>query len=109
MSIELDNLSDAEKQQIETAKNELKTALEGTSVDEIKAKTDALTEQFHTISAKMYQQAQAAQGAAGAGPDMNGMGGAAGAGPDMGNMGGQAQGADPNVVDADYEVVDDNK
>ena len=104
-----DNLSDAEKQQIETAKNELKTALEGTSVDEIKAKTDALTEQFHTISAKMYQQAQAAQGAAGAGPDMNGMGGAAGAGPDMGNMGGQAQGADPNVVDADYEVVDDNK
>ena len=91
-----DNLSDAEKQQIETAKNELKTALEGTSVDEIKAKTDALTEQFHTISAKMYQQAQAAQGAAGAGPD-------------MGNMGGQAQGADPNVVDADYEVVDDNK
>ena len=34
---------------------------------------------------------------------------AAGAGPDMGNMGGQAQGADPNVVDADYEVVDDNK
>jgi len=104
-----DNLSDAEKQQIETAKNELKTALEGTSVDEIKAKTDALTEQFHTISAKMYQQAQAAQGAAGAGPDMNGMGGAAGAGPDIGNMGGQAQGADPNVVDADYEVVDDNK
>ena len=104
-----DNLSDAEKQQIETAKNELKTALEGTSVDEIKAKTDALTEQFHTISAKMYQQAQAAQGAAGAGPDMSGMGGAAGAGPDMGNMGGQAQGADPNVVDADYEVVDDNK
>lgn len=104
-----DNLSDAEKQQIETAKNELKTALEGTSVDEIKAKTDALTEQFHTISAKMYQQAQAAQGAAGAGPDMRGMGGAAGAGPDMGNMGGQAQGADPNVVDADYEVVDDNK
>ena len=104
-----DNLSDAEKQQIETAKNELKTALEGTNVDEIKAKTDALTEQFHTISAKMYQKAQAAQGAAGAGPDMSGMGGAAGAGPDMGNMGGQAQGADPNVVDADYEVVDDDK
>ena len=36
-----------------------------------KAKTEALTEQFHTISAKMYQQAQAQQQAAGgAGPDM---------------------------------------
>lgn len=103
-----DNLSEDEKQKIETAKEDLKTALESGSVDDIKAKTEALTEEFHTISAKMYQQAQAAQGAAGAagaGPDMSGMGGAAGAGPDM-NAG---AGDDPNVVDADYEVVDDDK
>ena len=102
-----DNLSEDEKQQIETAKEDLKSALENGTVDDIKAKTEALTEQFHTISAKMYQQAQAAQGAAGAGPDMSGMGGAAGAGQDMGADAGAN--SDPNVVDADYEVVDDDK
>ena len=103
-----DNLSEDEKQKIDTAKEDLKSALENGTVDEIKAKTEALTEEFHTISAKMYQQAQAAQGAqgaAGAGPDMSGMGGAQGAGPDMG---GQTADNDPNVVDADYEVVDDD-
>ena len=40
-------------------------------------------------------------------------GGQAGPGPDMGgaNFGGQAggSGAGPDVVDADYEVVDDDK
>ena len=41
--------------------------LEANNIDDIKAKTEALTEKFHTISAKMYQQAQAA-GAAGADP-----------------------------------------
>ena len=102
-----DNLSEDEKQQIETAKEDLKSALENGTVDDIKAKTEALTEQFHTISAKMYQQAQAAQGAAGAGPDMSGMGGAAGAGQNMGADAGAN--SDPNVVDADYEVVDDDK
>ncbi|MBQ9179841.1 MAG: Hsp70 family protein, partial [Firmicutes bacterium] len=99
-----DNLSADEQQQINAAKDDLKNALENGSVDEIKAKTEALTEQFHTISAKMYQQAQAAQGGAGA----------AGAGPDMGNMGadpnmGQQAPEGDNVVDADYEVVDDEE
>ena len=45
------------------------SALEASNIDDIKAKTEALTEKFHTISAKMYQQAQAA-GAAGADPSM---------------------------------------
>ena len=77
--------------------------LEANNIDDIKAKTEALTEKFHTISAKMYQQAQAA-GAAGADPNM-GAAGAAGAGAaDAG-----AQPKDDNVVDADYEVVDDDK
>ena len=50
----------------------------------------------------MYEQAQAAQGATGAGPNP-------GAGPDMGNMGGaqtnNAGAADDDVVDADYKEV----
>ena len=91
------SLSEQEKNDITTAKDELQSALNAGNIDDIKAKTEALTQQFHTISAKMYQQAQAQQQAAG------------GAGPDMGAADtGAAPGGD-NVVDADYEVVDDDK
>ena len=97
------SLSEEEKNDINAAKDDLSKALEANNIDDIKAKTEALTEKFHTISAKMDQQAQAA-GAAGADPNM-GAAGAAGAGAaDAG-----AQPKDDNVVDADYEVVDDDK
>lgn len=95
------NLSEDEKSKIETAKNDLSQALENGSVEEIKSKTEALTEQFHTISAKMYQQAQ---GASGGGFDPNNMGGS-----DSGNTAGNQGTSGDNVVDADYEVVDDDK
>lgn len=98
---ELDaNLSEDEKNNINAAKEELSKALEGTNIEEIKDKTEKLTEQFHTISAKMYQQAQAAQQ------------GGAGFDPNMAGMGGESQEEGPkhdNVVDADYEVVDEDK
>ena len=97
-------LSEDEKNDINSAKEELSKALEAGNIEDIKGKTEALTEKFHTLSAKMYQQAQAN----GAGPDMSGMGGAAGAGPDMGQAGGSAS-ADDNVVDADFEVVDEDE
>ena len=90
-------LSEDEKNDINAAKDELSKALEANNIDDIKAKTEKLTEKFHTISAKMYQQAQAA----GANPDM---GGAAGAANDAGSAP-----KDDNVVDADYEVVDEDK
>ena len=109
---ELDQaLSEEEKNDINGAKDALQSALNAGNIDDIKQKTEELTEKFHTISAKMYQQAQAAQGAAGAGPDMSGMGGAGFAGGQAGpNMGGQAGPAgDDNVVDADFEVVDDDE
>ena len=109
---ELDQaLSEEEKNDINGAKEALQSALNAGNIDDIKQKTEELTEKFHTISAKMYQQAQAAQGAAGAGPDMSGMGGAGFAGGQAGpNMGGQAGPAgDDNVVDADFEVVDDDE
>jgi molecular chaperone DnaK len=96
---ELDGKLSAEEQaSITEAKDELAKTLENGTVDEIRAKLDKLTEQFHTISAKMYQQTQGGE----AGPNMGG-----GAGPDMGGAS-QAQG-DDNVVDADYEVVDEDK
>ena len=101
---ELENaLSEDEKNDINAAKDELSKALEANNIDDIKAKTEKLTEKFHTISAKMYQQAQAQ----GMDPNMAGGAGAAGAGPDMG--GASQQPDSDNVVDADYEVVDDDK
>lgn len=112
---ELDGkISEDEKKSAEDAMEDLKKALEANNPDDIKAKTDALTEKFHAISTKLYEQAQAAQQAAGgAGFDPN-MAGAAGAGFDP-NMGAGAAGganagpAGDNVVDADYEVVDEDK
>ena len=109
---ELDQaLSEEEKNDINAAKDALQSALNAGNIEDIKAKTEALTEKFHTISAKMYQQAQqAGAGPQGApGPDMSGMGGmggaagAAGAGPQS------APSGDDNVVDADFEVVDDDE
>ena len=90
------SLSEEEKTRITAVKDELAAALEHNNLEEIKNKTDKLTEEFHTISAKMYQQAQAAHG--GGGFDPSNMGGSGGAS--------QAPEAD-NVVDADYKVVDE--
>ena len=76
----------------------------------MKTKMEALTNAFYPISTRIYQEAQAAQGAAGGqGFDPN-MGGA-GFNPNMGgfnpgDMGG-AGSANDGTVDADYEVVDD--
>ncbi|RKQ37834.1 molecular chaperone DnaK [Oceanobacillus halophilus] len=83
-----DQVSDDEKQKAESAKEELKKALEGNDIEEIRTKKDALQEQVQQLSVKLYeqaqQQAQAAQGEQGAN-------------------------ADDDVVDADYQEVDDDK
>ena len=103
---ELDTaLTDDEKARINGSKDELSAALQAGDTDIIKEKTEKLTEEFHTISEKLYQKAQQAQAGAGAG--MGGMG-------DMGTGAGAAEGgaaaAGPdNVVDADFEVVDDDE
>ncbi len=99
------SLSDDEKNSITNAKEDLSRVLENGTVDDIKAKTETLTEHFHTISAKLYQKAQEAQG----GFDPNS---AAGGGFDpgaSGDMGGEEVSPHDNVVDADYEVVDEDK
>ena len=113
---ELDQaLSEEEKNDINAAKDALQSALNAGNIDDIKAKTEALTEKFHTISAKMYQQAQQAGGAGPQGtpgPDMSGMGGMGGMGAGPGAAGAGPQSApsgDDNVVDADFEVVDDDE
>ena len=105
---ELDGkITDAEKTEITDAKDQLQAVLNNGTVDQIKEKTEALTEKFHIISTKLYEQAQAAQGAAGAGAGFDPNMGGAGFNPGAGAQ--QAGPANDNVVDADYTVVDDEK
>ena len=98
-------LSADETSQITAAKDDLKNALESGSTEDIKAKTEKLTELFHIMSTKLYEQAQAQQGQGG--PNMGGFN------PNMNGGFNQdanqnAGGPNPdNVVDADFEVVDD--
>ncbi|MBS4536876.1 molecular chaperone DnaK [Clostridium sp. D2Q-11] len=84
-------ISEDEKSKIESKIEELKKALEDDNTEEMKAKTEELNKEFHAISEKMYQQAQQQQQQAGQGEANN-----------------QSQ-EDDNVVDADYEVVDDEE
>ena len=96
-------VSDAEKAPVQADLDALKALLEAhpeadkmtdAELDEMKAAKEKLMASAQQVFAKMYEQAQAAQGAAGAGPDMN-----AGAGQQT------AGGADDDVVDADYKEV----
>ncbi len=86
-----DLATEDQKSKVNAAIEDLKKALEGKDAEDIKAKTEALQESVYPISTAMYQKAQQAAG---------GEGGAAGT---------DARGPDETVVDADYEVVDDEK
>ena len=79
----------ADKANVEASINKLKDALKGTDVEAIKAATEEATKAFYPIAEKMYAQANPQGGA-----DMGGA-----------DFGAQPN-SDPNVVDADYEVVD---
>ena len=78
------------KSEAEAKLAELKTAVQSGSIDDIKAKQDALSHVFE----KMYQAAAAAQQAAGAQP-----------GPDAGANNNQQKPGDDGVVDADFKEV----
>ncbi len=79
-------ISADDKASIEKAVEELKAVKDGEDLEDIKAKTENLTQAFYKISEELYKaQAQAQQGAEG-----------------------EAQ-HDEDVVDADYEVVDDEE
>ncbi|NLM05378.1 MAG: molecular chaperone DnaK [Tissierellia bacterium] len=80
-------ISEEEKADIQGKLDALKKSLEGTDTADIKAKTDELTEAFYKVSDRMYQQT----GQAG----------------DAGQGGGEAP-QDDDVVDGDYEVVDED-
>ncbi len=72
---------------IESALAELKKAMEGDDIDAIRQKTEALAQASHKLAEHMYQQAQQGEGAAEAGTEKK----------------------DDDVVDAEFEDVDDKK
>lgn len=94
-----DKVTADEKSKVDAAREDLKKAVEANDVEDIKAKSEALTQAFYPISSRIYQEAQAQTGAAGDGAD-------AGA---QAQSGAQSAGLGGNTVDADYEVVDEDK
>ena len=85
-----DKVSAEDKQAIETALAELKTAAEGDDAEVIKAKTQTLAEVSMKLGQAMYEASQAAEAAA---------------------EGGEADAtakADDDVVDADFEEIDED-
>ena len=92
-----DKIPAEDKSKVEAALERLREALKGADVNAIKDATDAVNKECEAVASKIYGQA----GQAGPGPDMGGAGFAGGSQP-----GGQAG---PDVVDADYEVIDDDQ
>jgi len=81
-------VSEDEKKQAEEARDELKTALEGTDIEDIRTKKDKLQELLQGFAMKAYEQAAQNQ---------------------QGAEGEAQQGNDDGVVDADFEEVNDDK
>ena len=81
-----DKISEADKSTVESAVTALKSALEGEDVEVIKARTNDLQQAAMKLGEALYQQQQAA-----------------------GAPGGEAEAKNDDVVDADFEEVDDSK
>jgi len=77
-----DKIDPADKTAIESAKEELQRALAGNDVEEIQNKTEALSKAMYAFTSKMYQNANPEQGGTNAQDD---------------------------VIDADYNISDDDK
>ncbi|HEX5054979.1 MAG TPA: molecular chaperone DnaK [Gammaproteobacteria bacterium] len=84
-----DKVESAEKQQIEAAIKDLQDTVKSDDAEQIKQRTNALTEHAGKLAQRVYQQ---------------------GAGQQAGSAGAQSAdaGDESNVVDADYEEVKDN-
>jgi len=96
-----DKLDADTKSRVEAAVERVKSALQGSNIEEINSASEALTQIWHEASAQMYQQTAAQQGAQqepGYTPQ-----GAPTEEP------GEKKSSDEDVIDADYEVVDDDK
>lgn len=78
-----DKISDEDKDAVNSAKEELQTALAGNDVEDIENKTEELTKAMYAFTSKMYQDANPEQDSNENGPD--------------------------DVIDADYNIEDDDQ
>ena len=98
-----DKLSADQKKGVEDAIKDVREKLNGTDVDAIKNATEELQKRFQGISAELYKQAAAQK-------QSEHPSGEPGTSAQTGPAGtGSAPKTDDNVVDADFEVVDDDK
>ena len=104
-----DKISGDKKKQLEDAIKAVRDAIDKGDTDSIKRAYDDLQNKFQEVSADLYKQASAsAAGQAGPGPQP---------GPEAGGRPGAEQGAGTrgaadggsDVVDAEFEVVDEEK
>jgi len=96
-----DKINAADKSKVEEAIANLRKALEGGDIENIKSKTEALKQVSYKIAEEVYKQAGAQQGGNASGGPSNGS-----------HSSGNSTGAGNNTKgaeDADYEVVDEDK
>ncbi|WP_311482616.1 molecular chaperone DnaK [uncultured Anaerococcus sp.] len=82
-TVEDAKLEGADKENIEAKAKELESAIGANDIDKIKSLTEELTNEIYKVSEKMYKANEASQGGAGS--------------------------KDEDVVDADYEVIDEDE
>lgn len=97
-----DKVSEEDKKKIEEEVEKLKEALKTTDADKIKDATEKVQTASYDVFGKIYQQEAAAN-------QQNAQGAAGGAGYDPNYNPNGAENKDDNVVDADYEVVDEDE
>lgn len=98
-----DKLDEGEKKKIEEAIKKVRDSLGGESLEAINSAREELTQASHRIAEEMYKQAQAQQAEAGSTGETAQPGSADPTGGDSGSS------DDGGAVDADFEVVDEDK
>jgi molecular chaperone DnaK len=100
-----DKVSDDQRKKIEGGIEKVEEAIKKDDADAMKSAVESLNEAWHEISSALYAQAKAAAPKPGA-PAADA---AAGAGPSEGGPGkAKSGGKEGEVIDADFEVVDEN-
>ncbi len=96
-----ESVDESRAEEIRNAIEELRQATQGEDIEEINSKKETLTSYLHELSSQLYEQQQAQAGADA---------GAEGESGDAGSTGETAgAGGDENVVDADYDIKDEDK
>ncbi len=94
-----DKISDDEKKRVEEVVKNAKEALKSDNIDEMNKAVESITQASHTLAQKMYEEAAKSKGSQGS---------PGGQGQQQSGDKTQSDKKD-DVVDADYEVMDDDK